>query len=139
MTEHLFSRPRSCATTTIARRRICLAAAALYLAACGSPVDNSIDKLSGGPDERALAKHELILAGEDAVEPIVAAFEDRGSSTVRPELAEVLVSMLLRSEDEPILLPPPRLHLIRYHGECWRPTKCLRSIYYVARRADIDS
>ncbi len=102
MTEHLFSRPGNCAATTIAQKGIRLVAVAVFLAACGSPVDDSIDKLSGGPDERAFAKHELILAGKDAVEPIVAAIEDPGSSEVRPELAEVLVSMLLRSENERI-------------------------------------
>ncbi len=77
-------------------------ATALCLAACGSSLEDSIDSLSGGPVERAQARHELILAGKDAVEPIVAAFEEPGRSKVRPELAEVLVSMLLRSEDERI-------------------------------------
>lgn len=49
-----------------------------------------------------MGKHELILAEEGAVEPIIAALETRDGSNVRPDLAEVLVSLLLRSQSERI-------------------------------------
>ena len=74
----------------------------LFLSACGPSVEDSIEKLGAGPDERATGKHELILADEGAVEPIIAALERQDGNKVRPDLAEVLVSRLLRSENKRI-------------------------------------
>ena len=72
----------------------------LFLAACGPSVEDSIEKLGAGPDERAMGKHELILAGDENVELIIAALEDEDGNEVRPDLAEVLVARLLRSENK---------------------------------------
>ncbi len=72
------------------------------LSSCGPSVEDNIENLGAGPDERAMARHELILAKEGAVEPIVAALESRDSPEIRPDLAEVLVDLLLRAEDERI-------------------------------------
>ena len=74
----------------------------LFLFACGLSVEDSIEKLGAGPDERAEGKLELILADEGAVEPIIAALERRDGNKVRPDLAEVLVARLLRSENKQI-------------------------------------
>ena len=75
---------------------------AIFLAACGPSVEDSIAKLGAGPDERAMGKHELILAGDEHVEPIIAALERQDGNKVRPDLAEVLVARLLRSESKRI-------------------------------------
>ena len=102
MTEHLFPRPRCRATTSSALKGIRVLTAGVCLAACGPSVEDSIDKLSAGPDERAMGKHELILANEGVVEPIIAALERQDGREVRPDLAEVLVARLLRSENKRI-------------------------------------
>ncbi len=72
-----------------------------WLAACGTSYEDSIDKLSGGPDERTMGKHELLLAKADAIDPIIAALEgpDLGQ---RSDLAEVMVNLSLRLEDDRI-------------------------------------
>ena len=75
--------------------------ASLWLVACGPTYEDSIDKLSGGPDERALGKHELLLAKAEAIDPVIAALAgpDRGQ---RSDLAEVMVNLSLRLEDDRI-------------------------------------
>ncbi len=102
MTEPLFPRPRCRATTSSALKGIRVLTAGVCLAACGPSIEDSIDKLSAGPDERAMGKHELILANQGVVEPIIAALERRDGNKVRPDLAEVLVARLLRSESKQI-------------------------------------
>ena len=83
--------------------RCCVAlTTAIWFFSCGSSVEDSIEKLGAGPDERAMARHELILAKGGAVEPIVAALDSRDNPEIRPDLAEVLVDLLLRLEDERI-------------------------------------
>ena len=77
-------------------------AAAFYLVACGSSIEDSIDKLGGGPDEQAAARHELILASQDAIEPLIAALESGDDTRVRAELADILVGLMVRSGDERI-------------------------------------
>ena len=75
--------------------------ASLCLAACSPSSEGSIDKLSGGPDERAMGKHELLLAKAEAIEPVIAALAgpDHGQ---RSDLAEVMVNLSLRLEDDRI-------------------------------------
>ena len=81
---------------------MCALSTTFYLAACGPSIEDSIDKLAAGPDERAMGKHELILAKDRAVDPIIAALESQDRPEVRPDLAEVLVSMMLRSDNRRI-------------------------------------
>ncbi len=93
---------RSRVATALALRGLHIVATALFLAACGPSVEDSIEKLGAGPDERAMGKHELILAKDEHVEPIIAALERQDGSDVRPDLAEVLVARFLRSESKRI-------------------------------------
>ena len=85
-----------------ALKRLCGVAAVLCLAACGPSIEESIAKLGAGPDERAMGRHELVLARDLAIEPIIAALESQDRKEVRPDLADVLVSMMLRADDERI-------------------------------------
>ena len=72
------------------------------LFSCGPSVEDDIEMLGAGPDERAMARHEFILAKEGAVKPIAAALASQDNPEIRPDLAEVLVDLLLRAEDERI-------------------------------------
>ncbi len=65
-------------------------AVALCLAACESSIDDSINDLSEGPDERAAARHELILASDKAIEPLIAALESRDDTKARADVADIL-------------------------------------------------
>ena len=85
-----------------ALKRICGVATVSCLAACGPSIEESIAKLGAGPDERAMGRHELVLARDLAIEPIIAALESQDRKEVRPDLADVLVSMMLRADDERI-------------------------------------
>ena len=103
MIEHPWIRQyRSRATVASALRKRWVVATVLCLTACGPSVQDSIDKLAAGPDERAMGKHELILTRELAIGPIIAALKSQDRKEVRPDLADVLVSMMLRAEDERI-------------------------------------
>ena len=93
---------RSRVVASFALRGLRIVATTLCLAACGPSVEDSIAKLGAGPDERAMGKHELILAGDEAVEPIIGALEKQDGNEVRPDLAEVLVARLLRLESKRI-------------------------------------
>ena len=90
------------ATAASVLKGVCALTTTAYLAACGPSIEDSIDKLAAGPDERAMGKHELILAKDRAIEPIIAALESQDRAEVRPDLAEVLVSMMLRSDNPQI-------------------------------------
>ena len=93
---------RSRVVASFALRGLRIVATTLCLAACGPSVEDSIAKLGAGPDERAMGKHELILAGDEAVEPIIGVLEKQDGNEVRPDLAEVLVARLLRLESKRI-------------------------------------
>ena len=83
-----------------ALRAGCVPALALCLAACESSIDHSINDLSQGPDERAAARHELILASDKAIEPLIAALESRDDTNARAEVADILVGIMARSRSE---------------------------------------
>ena len=100
--EHLLSSHHRSRVTAALARSLRIVATFSWLAACGPSIEDSIDKLGSGPDERAMGKHELILAKEGAIEPIIAALEARDGGKIRPDLADVLVSLLLRSANERI-------------------------------------
>ena len=88
-------------TATIVSRRMSIITA-LCLAACGSSIEDGIDQLGAGPEEQAAARHELILASQDAIEPLIAALESRDDTRVRAEVADILVGLMVRSSDERI-------------------------------------
>lgn len=79
--------------------RPCLLALLLACTACGPSLEDHIEQLSGNPEERKNAQHELLLAKEQAVEPLLGALEDPRYAAGRAELADVLVSLMLRVED----------------------------------------
>ena len=78
----------------------CVPAVALCLAACESSIEDSINDLSEGPDERAAARHELILASDKATEPLIATLESRDDTKARAEVADILVGIMARSRNE---------------------------------------
>ncbi len=82
--------------------RVSITATAIYLVACGSSIEDSIDKLGGSPDEQAAAKHELVLASNRAVEPLIQALASDRETKIRAEVADILVSFTVRTADERI-------------------------------------
>lgn len=70
--------------------------------ACGPSVEDKIDRLGGSPDQAKEAKHELLLSKDLAVEPLIAALEDPRYTASHPELADLLVSLMMRVEDKRI-------------------------------------
>ena len=82
--------------------RVSITATAIYLVACGSSIEDSIDGLGGAPDEQAAAKHELVLASKRAVEPLIQALASDRETKIRAEVADILVSFTVRHADERI-------------------------------------
>ena len=78
---------------------------------CGPSIEDSVEKLAGGPEEREEGRQELLLAKDRAVDPLLEAFEDPQLSGSRPELAEVLAGLLARVDD-PRIEPTLYQHLI---------------------------
>ena len=75
---------------------------AVALSSCTpSPVD-LIVMLGAGGEEAQLAKQELLIARENAVPALLAALDDPKFTVVRPELAEVLVGLTTRVDDDRI-------------------------------------
>jgi len=78
---------------------------------CGPSIEDSVEKLAGGPEEREEGRQELLLAKDRAVDPLLEAFEDPEYSKSRPELAEVLAGLLARVDD-PRVEPTLYRHLV---------------------------
>ena len=79
-----------------------LLAALLFLVSfpgCGPSVEELIRQLASSPDQRLLARQELLLAKERAVTPLVAALDDPDFADARMDLCEVLISLMVRVED----------------------------------------
>lgn len=72
---------------------------AVALAACGSEPQDLVDDLAD-PERREAARQELLLAKERAVEPLLAAVGDPRYEPSRQALVEILVSLMMRVEDE---------------------------------------
>jgi len=83
----------------------------LLAAGCGPSIEDSVEKLAGGPEEREEGRQELLLAKDRAVNPLLEAFEDPRLRESRPELAEVLAGLLARVDD-PRIEPTLYRHLI---------------------------
>ncbi len=86
----------------IRSRRVSIIATAFYLVACGSSIEDSIEGLGGAPDVQAAAKHELVLASTRAVEPLIQALASDRKTKIRAEVADILVSLTMRTADERI-------------------------------------
>ncbi len=64
--------------------------------------DDLIDDLSGTVEEREAATQELLLAKERAVEPLLHSLADSQRAEARAALVEILVSLMIRVDDERI-------------------------------------
>ena len=73
---------------------------ALTLIACGASIEDKIDQLSSGGEDLERAKQELLLSKDQSLDALLEAFDDPLKGASRPELAEVLVSLSLRLENE---------------------------------------
>ncbi|MEW6752362.1 MAG: HEAT repeat domain-containing protein [Candidatus Latescibacterota bacterium] len=69
------------------------------LAGCGPSLDEQVERLGGSAEEREQARQELLLAKDQAVEPLLKALTDPRRTAARAELAGVLVSLMTRVED----------------------------------------
>ena len=75
--------------------RIALFIALMAGTACESTLEDGIAHLrSDDPTVRETAMRHLLLAKDRAVGPLVAALDDTSSAPGRPELADVLVSLM---------------------------------------------
>ena len=82
------------------RSLVPLFAAALW--SCTPSPDDLIVRLGSGGEEAQLAKQELLIAKEEAVPALLAALRNPGFTAGRPELAEVLVGLMTRIDDDRI-------------------------------------
>ncbi len=82
------------------RRALVLACALGGLAACGDPVERHIDTIVEGDGDLEEARLALNMAKGTAVDPLIAAFEDRSlPARARADLAESLYRLYLREAD----------------------------------------
>lgn len=71
------------------------------LAACGPSPEDLIEQLASSQG-REFARQQLLLAKQDAVEPLLAALGDDELTNVRPYLVDVLLSLMMRVDDHRI-------------------------------------
>ena len=74
----------------------------LSLIACGPSLDDLVEQLASS-DDRESARQELLLAKDRAVGPLLEALDDPVYAGARVELAEALLSLMIRVDD-------PRIH-----------------------------
>ncbi len=72
------------------------------ISGCAQGPDDLIDDLSGTVEEREAATQELLLAKERAVEPLLQALADHSVAEARAALVEILISLMMRVDDERI-------------------------------------
>lgn len=70
----------------------------LICLSCGPSIEDNIGKLGRGGEDREEAQQELLLAKERAIEPLLEALKDL-RYTARPELVEVLASLMMRVDN----------------------------------------
>lgn len=70
--------------------------------ACGLSLDDQLESLGGSGEEREQARQELLLAKDRAVGPLLKALDDPRHRGARPELVEVLISLMTRVDDKRI-------------------------------------
>lgn len=74
----------------------------LVLGACSSELDTAVENL-GHPGRREQAQQRLLIAKDQAVEPLLEALAELDRGDARPELAQVLVGLLVRTGDKRIV------------------------------------
>ena len=77
--------------------------AAALLVTCGPSTEDLITDLTGDAEERGNARQELLLAKDRAVAPLLDALDDPDRVDARPQLVDVLVSLMMRVDDDRIL------------------------------------
>lgn len=78
---------------------ICLLCLVLFVS-CGDSLEDQIARLGAGGEATDRAKLELLLAKEEAVPALLQALEDSSFTAGRAKLAEVLVDLMMRIEDD---------------------------------------
>ena len=92
--------------------QLCLSSFLLVsVASCGPTVEDQIERLRAGGEEAMMAQQELLIAKGDAVPVLLAALDDEDGTAGRAALAEVLVGLMLRVDDERIAASLKR-HLV---------------------------
>ena len=66
---------------------------------CGPSLEERVEQLGRGADEGEIARQELLLAKDRAVEPLLSALENPRFAASRSELVGVLVSLMMRVDD----------------------------------------
>ena len=69
------------------------------LVACGPSIEDQIERMERGGDDRVRARQELLLAKAESIPPLLEALEDPRHAASRPEIVEVLVDLMMRLED----------------------------------------
>ena len=77
-------------------------ACGVFACACGPSIDDLVEQLAGDADESQWARQELLLAKDRAVEPLLRALAEPAIAAARLALVEVLVSLMMRVEDDRI-------------------------------------
>ena len=90
--------------TSIPARLLTALLGGMLMVACGTSVEDHIDRLQEGGDGAEDAKMALSLARQDAIDPLIAAFADveRGPAA-RAHMADALGRLYLREKDPNIL------------------------------------
>lgn len=75
----------------------------VLLAACGPSIDDQIERLVAGGEQRDTAIQELLLRPDRAVGPLLEALENPDLAKGHADIAEALVSLMLRVDDETLV------------------------------------
>ena len=102
----------------------CLALLTLILVSgCSPSLDQHIESLGGNEEQRDRAKQELLIAKGDAVTVLLAAMENPDRADARPELVEVLASLMIRVDD-PRITDTLQRHLLNDPDSAVRARIC---------------
>lgn len=86
---------------------------AMFAVACGPAIEDQIEQLASGGQERDTVIQELLLRPDRAVGPLLLALENPRLAKGHAEIAEALVSLMLRVDDE-VLVAALRRHLVSH-------------------------
>ena len=84
------------------RGRLTCSLLGFALAACGPSIEDHIKQLESGGDDLIRARQELLLGKEKSIPHLLKALEDPRHDAVGPEIADVLVRLMSRLDDERI-------------------------------------
>ena len=93
------SRPRMLPERASMDRWILILTVGVAATACGPSPEDHVAQLAGDGADRAAAKRELLLAKDQSVEPLLAALGEAEYAPARPELVDVLFSLMTRVDD----------------------------------------